>query len=80
MGERGQENVAEFSQEYLDTVDEQLEMVLAAHREVETRTLSFVDRTEDQLEELQEQSQEEMSEQIAELMGRIEELREQLEA
>ncbi len=78
LAEEGLEGYDDLSAVYLDSVSQQLDVLVDAHEEVEKRTEQFLDRTEEQLEEMQEDTSDQLQEQLDQLHERTEELRERM--
>ncbi|MFC7021454.1 MULTISPECIES: hypothetical protein [Haloarcula] len=72
------EGLEDASASYLETVDKQLEMLLAVHEDFESQTLSFLEETERQLEGIQREAESQVDEQVERLQQRIRQLRDQL--
>lgn len=79
MATGGIENAEEATQAYVDSIDQQLSVLLEAHEDIEAQTEDFLEQTETQLEQLREQSQAEVDEQIETLLERISSLRADLD-
>jgi thiamine kinase-like enzyme len=77
---RGADSYEELTQDYLDAVEDQLDLLLQAHEDLERTTVETIDRTLDQYETMQE----EMDAQAAEFQEQFEaqtsEFQEQFEA
>ena len=78
LAEEGVEGYDDLSTAYLDSVSQQLDVLVEAHEEMGARTGEFLDRTEAQLEEMQVDPGDQFQEQLDQLRERMEELRDRL--
>ena len=78
LTEQGLEEYEELSEAYLDSLSEQLNLMLEVHEDVHRETLAFVEDMQAQLEEFREEADEQMREQIDQLSSQAEQLREQM--
>lgn len=79
LAEEGIENAEAAAQSYVDSIDQQLSVLLDAHEDIETQTEAFLDQTETQLEQLRDQSQAQLDEQIDDLLSKITSLRTEID-
>lgn len=75
MAEENIEDTEQSSDAYLEALDDQLDILIDAHKRTEQRTVEALEQIETQVEQLQEEGQE----QAAELQERVEYLQDQMQ-